>query len=237
MKLTHFLLTATSALALTITTHAASITWGAPTNITPGLAGDLNVSTAGSLVGAFNFAGIATLVNSVNFQAFPLTGSTTTVGNFTLSSSFLSAVGTGIAAAPFSSLSGNYQILLGSAAGSGSPMTLTMNGLTAGQNYLFEAWVNDSRDFTSPGFTFKVDVTAGNTVTLDPNTSIVVGGVGQYLVGTFNASSASQQVEFFNSEFGVVNGFQLRQLAVVPEPGTAIFGLALCAVAGLRRRR
>ena len=37
-------------------------------------------------------------------------------------------------------------------------------------------------------------------------------------------------------EFPAVNAFQLRNLGVVPEPGTALFGLGLMGVALVRRR-
>lgn len=216
--------------------HAAVIAFGAPTNIS----GDSNVSTMGTLVGAFNFAGATTSVNGVNFLAFPVGAASNTVGNFTLSvpSGTIAAVNTSFPAPPFSNLSAGYQALLGTAAGSGQQMTLTMNGLTVGQNYLFETWVNDSRDFTS-AFTFPVTVSAGNSVILIPNTTVFGGGVGQFVLGTFTANSTSQQVGYFNSEFAIVNGFQLRALAPpsVPEPGTALAGALLVGLCGTLRRR
>ena len=76
MKLTPFLLTTTAALALAaVTAQAGLVTWGLPTNINPagGAASDLDVSTAGSRVGAFILGdpGVAgTTVNTVPFQSF-----------------------------------------------------------------------------------------------------------------------------------------------------------------------
>ena len=109
-----------------------------------------------------------------------------------------------------------------------------------GQTYLFETWVNDSQSHIPPGFTFDVDVSSGSLVTLDPNTTIVEGGLGQYVVGTFTASAASQQVTYDNSEVGgSLAAFQLRLAppTVIPEPGTALFGLALVGATGFTRRR
>jgi hypothetical protein len=220
--------------------HAASITWGAPQQI----AGNSDVRTGGTLVGAVNLDGPAASVNGVNFQALDISAGPASVGDFTVNGFFFNQVNPGFssgsAAAPFSSLGAGYQSLLSTGAAVGGTMTLTMAGLTLGQDYEFQAWVNDSGDFDpNPGFTFQVDVLAGNAVTLDPNPSLNEGGLGQFIVGTFKADSTSQQVTFDNSEVAVINGFQLRRVSapVVPEPGTALFGMALLGVTGFSRRR
>ena len=60
------------------------------------------------------------------------------------------------------------------------------------------------------------------------------------MLGTFTANAVSQQVTYDNSELGGgFNAFQLRLAAppVVPEPGTALFGLALLSATGFTRRR
>lgn len=236
MKTQPIVLLLTIAALSHIPLHAASITWGAPQQIS----NNSDVSTNGTLVGAFNFAGPATAVNGINFQAFPITGNSNTVGNYTLASGFSLSNNTSSAAPPFSNLSAPYQSLLGTAAVTiATTFTLTMNGLIAGETYEFQTWVNDSRSQIPPGFTFKVDVTGGNnTVTLDPNTTLFEGGLGQYAIGTFLADSTSQQVTFVNSEAAIANGFQLRQVTapVVPEPGTALFGFGLLSAAGFSRR-
>ena len=217
--------------------HAATISWGAPTNIS----GDGDVSTSGTLLGAFNVGGPATTVNGVNFQAFGVGAASNTVGNFNLSSS--SAIGANsftTPLTPFSNLSASYRSLLSTGANSGRLLTLTLNNLTVGQTYLFETWVNDSRSHIPPGFTFDVDVSSGSLVTLDPNTTIVEGGLGQYVLGTFTANAVSQQVTYDNSEIGGgINAFQLRLVPppAIPEPGAALFGLALLGATGFTRRR
>lgn len=227
------------ALAAIPTSSGVSITWGTPQQIT----GDSDVSLNGTLVGAINLAGPATTVNGVNFQALAIVNNgANTIGNFTYEASFFynvinPALSTASASPPFSLLSAGYQSLLGTAAAAGGVQTLTMNGLTVGQAYEFQAWVNDSEDFDPfPGFTFTVNVASGNDVDLDPNTSLNDGGLGQYVIGTFVADAPSQQVTFANSEVGVANGFQLRQLNLrtpsVPDAG-ATLPLLAASLAGL----
>jgi hypothetical protein len=64
------LIAAVAALALTATTHAATITWSAPTNIS----GDSDVITTGTLVAARNFSQtqVAPTVNGILFDIFPI---------------------------------------------------------------------------------------------------------------------------------------------------------------------
>ena len=226
------LLAIASGLATSITAHAAIITWGAATNINPagGAASDLDVTTTGIRVAAFNFAGSQTTLDGVTFDAFPITNGapSVTLGNFTLATAGVSGL-TGsnfaVATAPFSNLSASYQSLAGTvafpAAGS-TPMTLTMTALTVGESYEFQWWSNLSLA-AKPGVATG---TAGSAVTLDYNTTDFQDGLGQFAIGTFLADSASQVITFSPSpgERPLVNGFQLRQLAppAVPEPGTAL---------------
>src|SRR5262249_27015303 len=68
----------------TATSHASTITWGSPQNIS----GDTDVDTTGSLVGAFNTgaAGVAnTTINGVPFLGLALSGNSVTSGNFNFS--------------------------------------------------------------------------------------------------------------------------------------------------------
>ena len=223
--------------------HAETIVWGAETNIS----GDSDVSTNGTLVGAFNFAGPATTINGVEFLEFAVGMASNTVGNFDFSvaSSTIGTRSTGAGSGAFTDLSASYQSLLGIAAERADRvLTLTMSGLSIGHFYEFQVWVNDSEFPGGGGFTYPVDITAGNTVTLDPNTTpfdmngmAVEGGLGQFVIGTFRADAVTQQVEFFGSEVAVVNGFQLR--SVVPEPSSLLailMPLGLSVVCTRRRR-
>jgi hypothetical protein len=234
-------------LATAASTHAALITWSAPTTIS----GDGDVSTTGTLVGAFNLGGTGVAsptVNTVPFSGLVTSGTSVTSGDFNLAATALSSDNfTGATFAPFASLSAPYRSLLGDAGTStGPPLTLTISSLSVGVSYQFQFWTNFS------GF---IDVltlttaTAGASVTLHPQISagagpLGEGGLGQFAIGTFLADAPTQTITFTsdNSFFGpLINGFQLRQTAVapaaVPEPGTALAGVALLGLCGLRRRR
>lgn len=225
----------------TASANAAAIVWGSAQQITA----DADVSTTGTLVGAFNVGGNATTINGVNFQAFQITSNFNTVGDFNISGPSMGQGAFFIIQPPFSGLSANYQSMLSTGGGAGGLLTLTMNNLTVGQQYQFQVWVNDSRDHNPPGFTFDIEASAGNSVDLDPNTTTLEGGLGQYAIGTFTANAASQVVTFDNSEIGgFINGFQLRAInssspANVPLPPAVWGGLILGAAAvgsHLRRR-
>ncbi len=177
--------------------RAASITWGAATNIS----GDSDVSKVGLLIGAFNVgaSGVpSTTVNGVTFAPLADTAGSTTIGNFTFAhpgATFSSNVQFGSASAPFTSLSADYQSLLRSGSvGSGSLITITMTGLSVGQTYAFEWWSNDSTLTPFPRYT--TNATSGNTVGLDDNTTGVGGGLGRFAIGTFVADGSPQVITF-----------------------------------------
>lgn len=225
----------------TTSANAAAIVWGSAQQITA----DADVSTTGTLVGAFNVGGNATTINGVNFQAFQITGASNTVGDFNLSAAAMGQGSFTTLQPPFSGLSSAYQSMVSTSGGSFGLVTLTMSNLTIGQQYQFQVWVNDSQDHNPPGYTFDIEVSAGNSIDLDPNPSTLEGGLGQYVIGTFTANAVSQAVTFDNSEIGGhLNGFQLRAInssspANVPLPPAVWGGLILGAAAvgsHLRRR-
>jgi hypothetical protein len=217
-------------------TQAATITWSPAMTIS----GDTDVATTGSLVSAFAFSAsgaISPTVNGVTFTGFAAPGvPVITHGNLTLAASSGATVNGhdmifGSGNAPFASLSGMYQMLLASdantTAGTPSPLVGVISGLTVGQKYLVEVWVNDSRGLT------RSELLSDGGPTLSFDTTSADGGVGQFATGMFTADSTAQQFFVLQTPGSVVsqlNAFQLRSLpSSVPEPSTAV----LCGLAGL----
>ena len=216
--------------------QGAEITWSLPTDIS----GDTDVSTNGSVIGAFNIKTRplpATTVNGVTFQTFVVADGSmsATMGNFTFNSATGFLVRDDNAASPdmpFSSLSADYQALLaGFVSGFSSPFTLTISGLTIGMQYEFQWWSN----FSTEGASWRTTATAGKTVMLNTNPTGTDGGLGQFALGSFTADATTQVITFNNLDFiSIVNGFQLRQTSVasVPEGGST-FALLALALGGL----
>lgn len=238
--------------ALTLTTlalpsaHAAPITWGTPQTIS----GDSDVVTTGALVYAYNLGPsnvASSTVNGVPFSAFAFpsisgnaSGTSVTVGSVTISEfpGDLVAWNTlGSGSAPYANLSSAYRVLLDSCGSSGQPNTITLSlgGLTNGQQYAFQWWASNAAPL--PPFA-AVAADATNAVTLDSNLTNAAGGLGQFVTGTFTADGVSQSINF-NAVGGagpLINAFQVR---AVPEPSTCASLLAGLACGGFSmwRRR
>jgi hypothetical protein len=195
---------------------AAPIVWGTPQTIS----GDSDVSTAGSLVYAYN-VGTSTVaaatVNGVTFSAYPFplgaSTQTVTVGNVTMTESpdFLAAYVVGSSASPYVGLSATYKALLNEGGGAGAPdaVTMTFGGLSPGQPYLFQWWASNAAN--TPVLISSI-ASATNSVTLDTNLTNTVGG----LTGGGAANP-------------IINAFQIR---AVPEPATCAVVLAALACGG-----
>ena len=216
--------------------NGANITWDSPQQIT----GDTDVSTTGTLLGAFNVGdtGVpSTMVNGVNFQSFAAPGGVGMSGNFSMTSGgfgvFNSNTSGASANAPFTTLTSQYQTLLSSyVTPLFGPVTLTMSGLMIGKQYQFEFWSN----LSSQMFGYQITATGGiNAVSLSSNTGSADGGLGQFVTGTFTADALTQDVSFLgDGDGGFLNAFQLRQLGAsgVPETGST-FGLLAGALVGV----
>jgi hypothetical protein len=218
------------------------ITWGSPTNIS----GDSDVSTAGTLVAAFNMNGPAVTVNGVTFASFtyPFMATSATNGAFTFTESpghLLAESSLGSANAPFNGLSANYQSLLSTAVSTddNNTLTLTITGLTLGQNYIFQFWTNAS-NYNGTGSGFRTTASAPNPVSLDDNTSNAIGGTGQFVIGTFNAGDTTEIITFTGTDTTQAPTINALELRVVPEPTTMsilLFGGAAMTGVRLFRRK
>lgn len=234
-----------AAALLAASAQAAPVVFGTPTTISA----DTDVATTGTLERALNFgqsnapAVASTTINGVTFDPFAVASGngTTTVslGNTSLTSTgggFLRGsngfgAGTGISAA--------YGSLLDQAfftSSNNSNVTLTLSGLTIGNSYLVQFFVQDSRSFGA-GATVTVN-SGGNSATLDYNNTEAAGGRGQFVTGTFTADAATQAFTFVPTSNAIINGFQLRTTAVIPEPSSlALIGVAGAAALAVKRLR
>jgi hypothetical protein len=205
----------------------SDVTWQTPLTIS----GSSDVSTMGTLLGTwapFNGDAVGGItVNGVTFQAFPdLPGASTTLDN---GAGNLTYASPGTANAQYNDL------LTAGAFGNGSgAYTLSWNGMTQGNTYLVQLWVQDGRNSTVNQRT--------ETLTGGANTSLALAygsgdsGAGQYIIGTFVAGSGSETLTltpglaFPSAQFNLL---QVRDITAVPEPSAmamslAGFGLLLC---------
>lgn len=221
----------------------ATITWGTAQQIS----GDTDVVTTGSLVAAYNLGdtGVtSTTVNGVTFApyVFPqYPAQSVTLGNYAFVEDpdyLLSTDSAGYGSGAFAALSSEYKSLLVGFGGAGLPVTLTLtiSGLTAGHEYLFEWWNNYSGSTSS---NFDTTATAGDSLSLDANVGNVQGNLGQYGIGTFTASGTTEDIAFTGSFGPAISAFQLRETTAVPEPSSyaMIAGLAVLGLVFLRRRK
>lgn len=246
--------------ALANPTFAGVVTWQTVQAIT----GDSDVDTTGTPVYAYNFgpdSGASQVqgvtVQGVSFLAFgapPLESGTKTItiGNVTLSEDIgeLNGFDTSANSGAFTTLSSSYKGLLGTAIAPSyfATMTLSLGGLETGKSYRLQLWVNDSKN--DEVFYKRVEVSGGgSTSEIKTNVFSTLGGLGQYVIGTFTATGNIQDVLFNgmlevggtnNQKNPIVNAFQLRleSSGEVPEPASmVIFGLGALGLACRKRRR
>jgi hypothetical protein len=109
----------------------------------------------------------------------------------------------------------------------------TLNNLTVGKTYELQVWVNDSRlsnlGQNNPGLFTSVMDTNGNSVNLEHNVDNILGGVGQYVIGTFTADAASQALKLIggntagadtsgSTATSLLNAYQLRDISPAGAP-------------------
>ena len=226
--------------------QAGTITWGIVQNVT----GDSDVVTTGSLLHAYsggtgtvngvtftnnwvglNYNGIGYNAQQQGNDVFQGVGYYVHVNNSAY----------GITSAPFSALSAGYQSILAGAvyADHEETSTYTIGGLTSGQSYLVQIWASDARNISAVWDRYTL---LYGTAQLDFNQANAGGSPGQFVVGTFLANAATQNIAVYGNVAPQINALQVRAVSTgVPEIDPAGMGSVLALVTGalglVERRR
>ena len=199
---------------------AQFITFGAAQTIS----GVSDVSTLGTLVDAYNFSGSSATVNGVLFSSMAFVKGT---GNLSISGGDYEykSFGSSTSGTAFNNLDGSYQSLLTNGlVNNTNPFNFTESGLTPGHRYQVQYFANDSRALAS-GRAETVTSSGGNSQALSYNSTGADGGVGQYVNGTFTATTAGTvTLTAASSVSAQINGLQFRDLGNAGAPIT--FGSA-----------
>jgi len=211
----------------------SSVTWQGPMTI----AGPSDVLTTGTLFGTWapfsGDAGGGLTVNGVTFQASP------TLPN--AASTFDNGTGSGSFRTPTTS-DPNYGDLMtaGAFGNNNTPYSISWNGMTSGDTYAVQVWVNDGRNSTVNARTETI--TGGGST----SASLAYGsgdtGAGQFVIGTFVADVSGAETLTFtagptipSAQFNLI---QVRDLTPVPEPSAAALSLiGFGALVGVLRKR
>ena len=238
----------------------AAITWGSAMNIT----GGADISPKGDLEYAYRFEATsgatgAVTVNGVTFSSISGSGSTAAPYSHTnfvfaplnaspvLSTNHQFGNGRSVGVSTSPTMTADYVSFLGGyifAGGANSPgtvsgrrngYTMTLNGLEVGKEYSIQVWYNASR---SGSGNRRGAIQDGPAIDYNVTSATVNGGLGQYAIGTFVATGATESFTFLAfADDGIgaqLNGFQLR---AIPEPASVMLaGLGAIAM-GFRRRR
>jgi len=213
---------------------AAVINWGSPTTIS----GAVDVDTTGTLFASANFGpGSNATVNGVVFDAFPVSGTSTTVGNITLASSGglngFTYSPPATTTSPYVDLPLDYRNILSPFAYTETAAQATVSGLTIGGTYAVQFWVQD------PRAEFGARTVTVGSQTLDVNTTDTNGGLGQWILGQFIADATTQSFSVGPGPGGptpatYANAMQVR---LVPEPTQMVSVAAIGSALGMWRMR
>jgi autotransporter-associated beta strand protein len=185
------------------------ITWNTPGTI----AGDADVATVGTTVFAYYWNGGPRTVNGVSFTGpgAGITVSSPIGGPYTDYARGLTG------------LSADYTAVVAGGIYQSDSFTITLNGLTVGNDYLVQIWVDDSRNLGS----LRAETVSGGGITSGALSfpANAAGAPGQYVIGTFTAILANEVLTITGGAGGIaqVNAIQLRDKGGATTTATPIF--------------
>lgn len=236
--------------------HAANVNWGLPQKITGDADVSLNGTLVRAINATPTNTSLAidVTLNGVTFVAAKKNGTSLYIapGGDTFLPTDTSSVGPtsggfqafGQGGAPFSTLSAAYSNLLctaywndgtdiGNTWSATAGYTWTLANLTVGKTYELQVWVNDSRlnnlGQNNPGLFTSVMDTNGHSVNLEHNVDNALGGVGQFVIGSFVADATNQVLKLIGGNVAgadtsgstatsLLNAYQLRDISVSSLP-------------------
>jgi hypothetical protein len=218
-------LTAASFISVTAAQAQSAITFSTFGNATNAAT---DIFTAGTLVSAEYYGYSNWPTSNFNWGLQTFNGVAFTAGMPNLSNV---AAPSNIQANDFASSGVDYYPLLNGAywVGGAGPLTLTLSGLTNGQDYQIELWAVDTRSFDARSVQYS-DGLGNTSVAFRQDAKTII-------MGTFQASGATQTVQISdpNNISAVFSAYELR---AVPEPSTwamLLGGLGMLTM--FRRRR
>jgi hypothetical protein len=236
LKLQHLFVINLVALFMPIA-HSATIVWDPAKEITS----DTDVYNSGEFVYAYKFGNYLTPTDAVRVNNVLFTTLISNPGNSITIQEFKSSVsnpnvivktsdttghrfsgaflGTPSVDSKASQLSTAYSSLLNSIIYDlgGSGYSITLNNLNPGTEYILQIWSNSWNGVSTT-------TTINGAITLDVNTNPgnTAGGVGQFTIGKFTASTSTEVLTF--SQAGYINALSLH---AVPEPTSLpVLGIA-----------
>ena len=240
-KFANLLVVVLAVLALTATAQATAITWGTVQNIT----GVSDVLTDGTGIVAVNCGGATTVVNGVSFTGAAT--SSNAPASVTAATTFTSGGPYNYQdSGAYGALPTEYKNLLAGSwyrwgQANNTQASFTVSGLTPGQQYAVQYWVNDSRytDAWMNDLATRSLALSGTGYPLATDAPVLhyklgitaATNLGQYVIGTFIADAGGSQTVYTTAAAGAgapsaqVNAFQVRS---VPEPSTVVLlGMAV----------
>ncbi|MFC0018838.1 PEP-CTERM sorting domain-containing protein [Roseibacillus persicicus] len=247
------------ALALSSQLPAATISWQPSVDMYQGSTTETFVNTEGTSIVAYNnttditSGDTAVTVNGVSFTpqntGIPLVG----VGGATITINGGTDNENAFGDGDFSNNGSIYHLIRG---GTFEISSVTLSGLTIGQTYLVQAFNHDGRNSRHNDFITGYDGTSSapagtsqlSNYETDGEPDIGGARVGDSIIGTFLADSATQVITIYGSgnngaswasgnSQSQINAIQLRAIEPIPEPSSALLVGLAGTVLLLRRRK